>query len=166
MAQPTVARRVAALEHALGIILFERTTRGFQPTPDAQALIDTAEVLEATALNLSARAAKLRATSSGVIRLTAPDSVFTSQFAAILEDFVESYGDLQFEFIRRYEVVDLAVGEADVDLRFCKTIDDQSLICRKITEIKGALAASKNYVAKHGFPTSEDAFGGHKFVVY
>lgn len=166
MAQPTVARRIEALEHTLGIILFERNTRGFHPTPDAQALIEAAEVLEAAAIDLSEKATKLNATSSGVIRLTAPDSVFTSQFSAILEDFVDSYGDVQFEFIRRYDVVDLAAGEADVALRFSNTIDDQSLICRKITQIKGSLVASKNYAAKHGIPTSEDELGGHKFVVY
>lgn len=166
MAQPTVARRIEALEHTLGIILFERTTRGFQPTPEAQALIGAAEVLEAAAVDLSEKAAALNATSSSVIRLTGPDSVFTSQFSAILEEFVDSYGDVQFEFIRRYDVVDLAAGEADVALRFGNTIDDQSLICRKITEIKGALVASRNYAAKHGIPTSADELGGHKFVVY
>lgn len=166
MAQPTVARRIEALEHALGIILFERNTRGFQPTPGAQALIETAEVLEAAAIDLSEKATKLNAASSGVIRITGPDSVFTSQFSAILEDFVDSYGDVQFEFIRRYDVVDLAAGESDVALRFSNTIDDQSLICRKIMEIKGTLAASKKYAAKHGIPTSEDELGGHKFVAY
>jgi len=166
IAQPTVARRIEALEHTLGVTLFERNTQGFRPTPDAQVLVEAAEELEAAVINLSEKAAKLNATTSGVIRLTAVDSVFTSQFAAILEDFVDFYGDVQFEFIRRNDVVDLAGGEADVALRLTNTIDDQSLICRKITEIKGSLVASKNYAAKHGIPTSEGELGGHKFVVY
>lgn len=166
MAQPTVARRIEALEHTLGVTLFERSTLGFRPTPDAQALVKVAERLEAAATDLSEQATTLKAVSSGVIRLTAPDSVFTSQFSEILEDFVERYGDVQFEFIRRYEVVDLAAGEADVALRFSQKIHDQSLICRKLTEIKGVLVASKNYAAKHGIPTSVDELNGHKFVTY
>ena len=47
MAQPTVARRIEALEHALGLVLFERDTRGFQPTAEAQALIEAAHSVEA-----------------------------------------------------------------------------------------------------------------------
>lgn len=166
MAQPTVARRIDALEHSLELTLFERDTRGFQPTEDARALVDAAEALETVAHNLSETARKQNAASSRIIRITAPDSVFTSQFSAILEDFINSYGDVQFEFIKSYHVIDLAAGEADVALRFCNVIEDQSLICRKITDIKGVLAASKNYAAKHGVPTSEDELGGHKFVVY
>lgn len=166
IAQPTVARRIDVLEHALGLTLFERNTRGFQPTPEAEALIHGAEEIETAARAFHEKASTLHAATRGVIRLTAPDSVFTSQFSAILEDFVESYGNVQFEFIRRYDFVDLSAGEADVAIRFDREIDDETLICRKITDIKGALVASKSYVSKHGYPTSEDDISGHKFVVY
>jgi DNA-binding transcriptional LysR family regulator len=166
IAQPTAARRIKALEHELKLVLFEPDTRGFRPTPDAQALVEAAEVFEAAAIDLSEKTTKLSATSSGVIRITAVEAVFTGQFSAILEDFVDSFGDVQFEFIRRNDVVDLSAGEADVAIRLTNTIDDQSLICRKITQLTGSLIASKNYAKKHGIPASEDELGSHKFVVY
>ncbi|UZD92044.1 LysR family transcriptional regulator [Cognatishimia activa] len=166
IAQPTVARRIEALEHALQLTLFERNTRGFRPTADAEELIWHAEGIEAATTALYEKAATLHATTTGIIRLTAPDSVFTSQFSAILEEFIENQGKVQFEFIRRYDFVDLSAGEADVAIRFDRKIDDETLICRKITDIKGALVASDSYVAKHGHPTSENDLSGHKFVVY
>ena len=53
LAQPTVARRIEALERSLGLFLFERDTRGFQPTPEARALIAHAQSLEAAAIGFS-----------------------------------------------------------------------------------------------------------------
>lgn len=166
MAQPTVARRIEALEHTLGVTLFERNTRGFQPTSEARELIAVAEQLEDAAGQISKTAASLRNKTSRIIRITGPDSVFAAQFSAILEEFIEDYGDVQFEFIRQYDVVDLASGEADIALRFANQIEDQSLICRKITDIKGSMVASKNYVAKYGCPQSPDEFSAHRFIAY
>ena len=166
IAQPTVARRIEALEHTLRLTLFERTTRGFQPTPDATALSGTAEALETAAEALFEKASGLSAASTRIIRLTAPDSVFTSPFSKILEGFMDEYGDVQFEFIRGYDMIDLAAGEADVAIRFTKNIEDQTLICRKIAQITGSLGASRRYAEKYGHPTSEAELSDHKFVVY
>lgn len=166
VAQPTVARRIEALENALGLILFGRDTRGFQPTPDAQALIETAEALETAAVDFTEAANRLTASRSRIIRITAAEAVFNRRFSVILEDFISSYGDVQFEFIRRNDYVDLSAGEADVAIRITNEIEDQSLICRKITVLTGSLLASKSYAAKTDLPTSENDLSGHIFVVY
>lgn len=39
VSQPTVARRIDALEHQLGLTLFERDTHGFKPTLTAKGLL-------------------------------------------------------------------------------------------------------------------------------
>ncbi|MEM7303868.1 MAG: LysR family transcriptional regulator, partial [Pseudomonadota bacterium] len=76
MAQPTVARRVEALEHMLGLVLFERNTHGFTPTKDALALIPSAEAVEKAAKGLDDMAARLASAKSRVIRMTAVANAF------------------------------------------------------------------------------------------
>ena len=59
MAQPTVARRIDALEHVLELVLFDRDNRGFRPTGAARTLLPLAESLEAAALALAKTAEDL-----------------------------------------------------------------------------------------------------------
>ena len=91
----------------------------------------------------------LSATSTQVIRLTAPDSVFTSPFSEILEDFMSAHGDVKFEFIRGYDLIDLAGGNADVAIRFTKTIDDQSLDLQEDCGNHGVLGRFPSDIAKN-----------------
>ena len=49
VSQTTVARRIAALEEALGHPLFERRQAGYVLTPDGEALLDRARQVEAAA---------------------------------------------------------------------------------------------------------------------
>ena len=43
VSQTTVARRIAALEEALGVRLFEKRQAGYSLTPDGQSLLGRAE---------------------------------------------------------------------------------------------------------------------------
>lgn len=76
MSQPTVARRIDALEHALKLTLFERDTRGFRPTQEALALVEGARSIEAAAVSFRDKAARLGGVNTRPIRLTAPQTNF------------------------------------------------------------------------------------------
>ncbi len=166
MAQPTVARRIDALEHALRLTLFDRDTRGFKPTQFALRLKAAAEKIEASTeefwneANNSVRADLLP------IRLTMPRTNFSSNFAAIIADFCAQYPGVHFEFLSTYDILDLTGGEADVAVRIAKRIDDEKLICRKLTTVTASLYASQGYADRNGVPTSDLDFEGHRFVVY
>ena len=69
IAQPTVARRIDALEHEIGLTLFERDTRGFHPTEVARALLPIAETFEKAAADFEDKAQGLKACRP--IRVTA-----------------------------------------------------------------------------------------------
>src|SRR6056297_393960 len=71
MAQPTVARRIDALEHGLHLELFRRDTRGFHPTPAALALREAAEAMERAAETLEGVARGARNAPDPPIRITA-----------------------------------------------------------------------------------------------
>jgi DNA-binding transcriptional LysR family regulator len=166
IAQPTAARRIEALEHTIGLSLFERDTQGFRPTPAAQALVKSAEALETAASDFADVANRLSASESGVIRITAAIAAFTPGLSALLEDFVKIHDGVRFEFLPSDDHVDLSAGAADIALRITNNIVDQSLICRKITDVGGSLFASSRYATETSLPTSEDDLNGHKYVVF
>lgn len=166
LAQPTVARRIDALEHALGLVLFQRNTRGFQPTPDARALIDDAELMENAAIEFSNKARQLTAGKSRTIRITAFKDAFNHRFSSVIQAFTALHSNVHFEFVASDDVIDIGAGEADVALRIAAQIDDPSLICRKIRDLSYSLFASKGYAAKQPLPSSEAEFSGHTFAVH
>lgn len=165
MAQPTVARRIDVLEHALGLVLFERDTRGFRPTSEALALLAPAQALEAAAKGFIESVGQLIAGKTRTIRITAFKDAFNHRFATVVEAFVSSYGDVQFEFLPSDDNLDLAAGKADIALRVSPRITDPTLICRKVRDIGFSLFASRGYAAKHPLPSSEAEFAGHRFIV-
>lgn len=52
--QSTLSRRVMQLEHRLGVKLFERTTRGAEPTENGRAFIEQARRIVTDVENLAA----------------------------------------------------------------------------------------------------------------
>ena len=167
MAQPTVARRIEALEHTLRLVLFERNTQGFRPTHGALALVSSAEAIEKAAKVLDTMADRLASAHSRTIRITAVVDAFNPRLSAILEGFVESYGNVSFELIPSDDTIDITGGDVDVAIRWTnKKIDDPSLICRKLTTESISLFASKSYAAKSDLPHSETDMDGHNYLIF
>lgn len=65
-AQPSVSRRMAALERSLGVHVLQRTPRGSSLTPAGRALVDWAIVLLSAAEDFSRSVSTLRAGAGGV----------------------------------------------------------------------------------------------------
>ncbi|WP_372835911.1 LysR family transcriptional regulator, partial [Puniceibacterium confluentis] len=164
IAQPTVARRMDTLEHDLGLRLFERDTRGFRPTAQAQALIPFAESMEQCAADLAGEARHQRS-DVAPIRITAAAFNFATTFKAILAEFQGTHPETRFEFIATDRILDLSAGEADIAIRHGRVFDDKNLICRKLSEGTFALYASRDYVRAHGCPTSAQDLRNHSVIV-
>jgi len=164
MAQPTVARRIEALEHAIGLTLFERDTRGFRPTDVARALLPRAEEIEESA-NRFARVAN-DLCGARPIRITAFSGNFSPRVNNIFSEFSLLRPDVQFELLPGVRVFDLIAGEADIALRLTRSTPDPDLICRKISTARYALYGSQEYAEKNGLPESVDDLRGHRFVSF
>lgn len=150
--QTTIARRMDALEHALGLTLFERDTRGFRLTEDGAALIEPAECLENAALELEGAAADRRKARNRPIRFTAWDDVLTLEIAAVFAEFSELHPEVSFEFLASERRLDLSGGEADVALRLGAEVVDQTLIGRVVGATFWTYYASERYAEANGLP--------------
>jgi len=163
VAQPTVARRIEAIENETGLTLFERDTRGFKPTEEARTLYPLAEIIEDAAKNFARKTRELA--ERRPIRITAP-GYFSDRVSDIFSEFVAMNPGVAFEFIASLKVLNLSEGEADIALRISRNEPDETLICRKISTAKWALFGAQSYADRFGLPKSPDEFQGHRFVTF
>ncbi|MCV2873268.1 LysR family transcriptional regulator [Defluviimonas sp. WL0050] len=166
ISQPTVTRKIEALETRLGLTLFLRDTRGFHPTHEAKCLLPHAEKLEKAANEFEGAAHQARRPNVQTIRITAPRRNFSPIFSAILSDFSAENPNVRYELISTYQVLDLVAGEADIALRIAPSVADERLICTKLSDVRSTLFASRSYADRRGLPSSPEEFAGHSFVIY
>lgn len=128
MTQPTVSRRLAALEGSLGEALFSRGVEGASLTAYGERLLSPARRMAEGAAELSRVAEGRDASLEGTVRVTAPPGVafeFVVPFAAKLR---EKRPGLRLEVVATTRYVDLSRREADLALRL-KTPDQRDLTC-------------------------------------
>lgn len=114
--QPTIVRRIAALEHQLGVTLFERTPTGFVPTDAAAQLLAYAEQVERAVCEFTAEVDALTGSGLDVIRLTFIDH-FERLLVPVLRNFREHWPRIQTQLLASDRMYDLARGEADIAIR-------------------------------------------------
>lgn len=166
MPQPTVSRRIEALEHALDLTLFTRTTRGFRLTSEGRALLGKAEDFAAAGDAFFSAARGVVARLDRVIRIAATEAMFNADFAAMLEEYVADHPGIRFEFVPSDHYVDMVGGEADVAIRLAPEIKEPTLVARKLGLAHIDLYASPSYSASHGLPTQETDLAAHRIVVF
>src|SRR5690348_17987494 len=82
--QTTVARRIAALERALGIQLFEKRQAGYALTPAGEELLDKAKQVETSATAFADAASARTRDLAGIIRITSEEIYVLSLISLIL----------------------------------------------------------------------------------
>jgi DNA-binding transcriptional LysR family regulator len=81
-----------------------------------------------------------------------------------LPDFLGRFPEIDLELALTDRVVDLMVESADVGIR-TGTIEDVSLVARKIAEIRRGLYASPEYLAGRGSPLTPEQLCHHDCIV-
>jgi DNA-binding transcriptional LysR family regulator len=164
VSQTTVARRIAALEEALGLPLFERRPAGYALTAAGASLMAQAEALEQTALATEQMALAQRRETSGTVRITSEDIFVTALLAPHIADFQELHPAIRLEFDSSPGVRDLGTGEADIALRSTSKDQPAGTVGRSLCRDDWTLYCSRSYAARHGVPNSVDELHQHAII--
>ena len=164
--QTTVSRRVQSLEHALGLPLFDRDTRGYALTPNGKALIDLADEMANTAQRIANRAVALKRGSNGCIRISIPTDIHGFWLSPVITAYKQGHSDVTFQIDDTSRRADLTGGEADMAIRGADEIDDETLIARKLGDAVWAVYCSKTYISARGCPRSGKELAGHPVAFY
>lgn len=164
VSQTTAARRVAALETELGLVLFERRPGGYRLTPAGEALVPRAEAVEAEAGRFGDAAASQSRDASGTVRLTVEEIFAVTILAPMLRDLHDAHPAIRIELDTSEENRDLAGGEADIALRSTDQPAGGGLVGRRLATFTWALYCSRAYADANGRPRTRKALRGHDLI--
>lgn len=164
--QPTAGRHVAALESALGLVLFTRSQTGLQATDAAAAIQGHAQAMENTAKMIARSAAGFSAPTAGlhgVVRVSASEIIGTEVLPPLIAGIKKAYPRLTIELVLSNRMQDLLNREVDIAVRMATPAQEQ-LIARRLGSIEIGLHAASSYLARHAAPDTIDALFSHTLV--
>ncbi len=145
--QPTVSRRMAALEDALGYGLFRRTVSGVVLTVGGERLLGPSRKMAEWAGELHRAAGAGERKPEGLVRITAPPGIaweFVAPFAAWLR---RKQPGLRIELLSTIHYLDLARGEADLAIRMRAAVEGDLTTVASLRH-RNLVMAAKSYAAR------------------
>ncbi|MDQ3143601.1 MAG: LysR family transcriptional regulator [Pseudomonadota bacterium] len=164
VSQTTVARRIAALEQAVALPLFDRRQAGYALTPAGEQLLGHARSVEAAASGFGDAAAGSARDLSGVVRLTTEDIFAQTLLGPMLRELHDLQPQILIDLDTAREVRDLGAGEADIALRSTKQAQPAGVAGRRLCIDDWTLYCSRDYAARHGAPKNVEQLKGHALV--
>lgn len=164
VSQTTVARRVSALEQAVGFPLFEKRQAGYALTPAGQELLEKAEQVETSASAFADAASARTRDLAGIVRITSEEIYALSLISPLLRDLHEQHPEIMVELDTTSNLRDLGEGEADIALRSSSQDQPAGLVGRRLGIDDWTLYCSRDYADRHGRPTSIKELKRHAIV--
>ncbi len=151
----TVARRVGALEKALGLPLFERGPQGWERTGAGDELVELAGRVEEDVLALARRADARDDAVRGQVRLTTANHLAALLLAPCLPALRARHPGLTLEIVADQRNFDLTRREADLALRMGRPTAG-GLVTRKLSDVGYRFYAAPAYLAGRRGPVDFD----------
>jgi DNA-binding transcriptional LysR family regulator len=164
LSQTTVARRVIAMEAALGLDLFEKRPQGYLATEAARALLPAAEAARHAVEKFTAAAASGQRTLSGSVRLATNVTFANHVIEPAIVAFRAQHPDIDVEILAEDRIVDIAAGEADIALRAGAKPVQAELFGRRLAGDSWSVYCSRAYADANGMPASIADLAGHRCI--
>lgn len=158
------SKYIGQLETQLGVQLFNRTTRSVTLTEtgiayfeQCQPILDQLDELEGVIQQRQSRLA-------GTIRITASTGFGSKELIAALHLFQKANPEVVLDLQLADKYLSIIEDGVDVAIRF-GNLDDSSLVARKLTNMRGVVYASPEYLATHGEPSEPAALATHNCLI-
>ncbi len=163
--QPTVSRKIRALEKSIGVSLFARHARGFELSERGQALVESARQVDLDVQTFWRRAVGMKSEVGGTVRISASEPVAAYLLPGFLAQFFADHPSIDIEVVAANKPSNLLRREADIAIRMFepKQLD---LVIRRVAELPLALFAHESYLARRGVPEHADDLRDHVTIGY
>ena len=159
----TVTNLMQRMEERLGTRLLERTTRSVRATHDGEAfyrrcvrLVADMEEAEGSFRNVAPK---------GLLRVNVQGTLAKHFVMPALPEFIATYPGIELHIGEDDRLVDLVREGIDCVLR-AGTLQDSSMVGRRIASMEQLTVASPAYLAQFGEPASLEALQDHRAVNY
>lgn len=164
VSQTTVARRIGALEVAVGLTLFERRSAGYALTPDGESLLGHARQVAGAAAQFETISASRERGLSGSVRLTTQEIFAITLLAPMIKELHDKHPEILLEVDTQQDVLDLGEGQSDIALRSTGQEASAGVVGRRICVDDWTLYCSRGYAAAHGVPHTRAELKGHAII--
>lgn len=154
--QPTVSRRLQALERTLGLRLLQRSTHGMKLTEDGDRCFTHAkDLLDGwSALETDLRGAQ--DTPRGTLRALVPHAFGQDQLIAPLTEFLARYPEVAVEWLLHDRQPDFIAEGIDCAIRV-GNVDDPSLVAIRLADVPRIVVAAPGLWGEGPPPTEAAA---------
>ncbi|PHQ66807.1 MAG: hypothetical protein COB92_06750 [Robiginitomaculum sp.] len=164
ISQPTVGRRMKALEARFGAPLLTKEDGKLAPTEFGYLVLDHVRRMEAEADAITRSSATLEHSLVGPVMITASEGIGDFWLPAIMQKFRKDNPDIVVDVNIDFRAANLAQREADIALRWMGPGTQNSLIGRRVTSFGFGLYASRAYLEERGTPKSPEDLLDHDGV--
>lgn len=166
----TVFRAVRRLEAALGVALFEKSRRGYEPSETAQALAEQAERAEQALDAARVALEQGKQVVSGTVRLTCTDAVLSSLLLPALARFMPNYPALSLELVTSNDFANLSRRDADLALRLTNQ-PPEHLVGRRLAKVSYVVCArddgqDRSDLARQSWIAPDESMPDHATVLW
>ena len=165
LTRSAVSKGVMELEQILGARLLDRTTRRVSPTEAGLAYYERCVDILARIGETEQQVSRLHDEPRGVLKVNGPMSFGALYLGDAVADFMETYPELKVELVLNDRFIDPIEEGADVTIRIA-SLQDSSLIARKLAPARRRLVASPHYLETHGTPSMPDDLVAHRCLTY
>jgi DNA-binding transcriptional LysR family regulator len=141
-----LSRRIAALEQAVGSMLFRRTTRRMSLTERGEQLLHYCERLDALIGELALELSPQACEPSGRLCVHLPATYGRHRIAPVLARFMRAHPLIRVEAIYDDAFVDLVQAKVDLAVRV-GVLPDTRWVARRVGSMRRYLCASPAYLA-------------------
>lgn len=159
----TVIRQIDALEHRLGVRLFDRDKHGYTPTLEGEELLRVIGAAEKQFGILEQRLSKTPVTRRSSLKVTSVDAL-SLLLVPIVRRFCFQHPDIQVTFVNTEDFLQLEYGEADIAIRPGAPPKASLYTFETIEPVRLGLYATQKLKAKHGVTEYFEQAGTLPFV--
>lgn len=146
--QPTVSRRLRALESLFGSKLLLRTTHQIKLTDDGEACYQYAKQMLSNWAAMEESVGKQQSRVTGKLRIRAPHAFGQGQLIAPLIDYLRHYPDIRLDWQLNDTTPDFLTDNIDCAIQV-GTVSDTSVVARLVTHVPRILVASPQLLEQH-----------------
>jgi DNA-binding transcriptional LysR family regulator len=146
--QSTLFRRLDALEHELGVRVFERMREGYALTPAGERMCALAQRTQQELDDLERHLRGQDMRPYGSVRVTTTDTLIATHLTPVLAAFRQVHPEIELEVNVSNQMLMLTKREADVAIR--PTFEaPENLVGKCVCTLGVCIYAAKSYVQRH-----------------
>jgi len=161
---PAVTKRLANLEHRLGVRLLNRTTRTMSVTHEGEIYLADGSRILADIEALERSVSNSRALPKGLLRINASFGFGRKHIGPAVAAFSKRYPEVEVQLQLSDRPLNLADQAFDIGIRIGE-MPDARIIARKIASNRRLLCAAPAYLNQHPAPTTPRDLQKHACIV-